>query len=165
MAAGSGRARVPKKRGGSGWTQLPLEGVPPSTRTAAPPSNGEWLEVLVADLAIEFGDVENTPSHREQVKALWRRSGLPESDFARVLVEVRARAKSWRGKIGRAGSEAQPHLKMKAFFLLLKDRVGVVEGSDAALSTVNRFKKVGSETAAPRSPGTAGGRPRDAPRA
>jgi hypothetical protein len=165
MTARSERARVPKKARGAGWTQLSLDGVPSSTRAEAPPSGGEWLEVLVADLAIELGDAENIPAHRERVKELWHRSGLAEADFARVLVEVRARAKSWRGKINRARSEAEPHLKMKAVFLLLKDRLGVVERSDAALSSVNRFKKVGSGPAASRSPSAAGGRPRAAPRA
>jgi hypothetical protein len=124
----------------------------------APPSNGEWLEVLVADLAIELGDVENLPFHRGQVQELWRRSGLPEAEFAKVLVEVRARAKSWRGRINRTRPEAEPDLKMKAFFLLLKDRVGLVEGTGAALSSVNRFKKGGSKSAGPSRSRTAGER-------
>jgi hypothetical protein len=152
MAARSGRARARKTPGGAGWTQLPLGGAP-SAPAEAPPSRGEWLEVLVADLAIEVGDVANIPAHRDRVKELWRRSGLAEIDFAR----------SWRGTIGRAGSEAEPELKMKAFFLLLKDRVGVVEGSDAALSSVNRFKRIRSGPVVPRRIGAVGERSPDAP--
>jgi hypothetical protein len=152
----SGRAH--RKTGGSAWTQLSFADMPADSIVGTPPSGGEWLEVLVADLAIELGDVENLPSHRGQVKELWRQSGLPEAEFAKALVEVRARAKGWRGRINRARPEAEPDLKMKAFFLLLRDRVGLVEGTGAALSSVNRFKRGGARSAGPSRPRTAGER-------
>lgn len=143
MAGNSKRGRAPQ--GGpqaSAWTQLSFEDQHPTNRLDAPPSSGEWLEVLVADLAIELGDVERIPSYREQVKELWRRSELSEADFARALLEVRARARSWRGKVNHARSDAEPGLKMKAFFLLLRDRVGLIGGTGESLSSVNQFKKV-----------------------
>src|SRR5207245_3062798 len=81
------------------WTQLPLqEPPPPEPPPPAPPAAGEWIDALVADLAIELGDAARTAAHQATARDLWRRSGLPEGEFATVLLAVRAQAKRWTGR-------------------------------------------------------------------
>jgi len=56
----------------------------------------------------------------------WRRSGLPEAAFAEVLWEVRGRLK--RRPAPRQGG-AGP-VRVAAFFVLLRDRLGLIEVAD-----------------------------------
>jgi len=89
--------------------------------------SGEAITVLVADLAAELGDAARAAAHQEAATALWRRSGLPEGEFAKVLWEVRGRLK--RRPATRQGG-AGP-VRVAAFFLLLRDQLGLVEGVEA----------------------------------
>jgi hypothetical protein len=91
-----------------------------------PPVSGEVVAVLVADLAAELGDAANAAVHQEEAAVLWRRSGLPEAAFAKVLWEVRGRVK--RRLATRQG--AGP-VRVAAFFVLLRDRLGLVAGVEA----------------------------------
>jgi hypothetical protein len=88
-----------------------------------PPYEGEFIAALVADLVTELGDSLHTVAHQEAVAALWRRSGLPEAEFAKVLWEVRGHLK--RRPASRQGG-AGP-VRVAAFFVLLRGRLGLVE--------------------------------------
>ena len=78
--------------------------------------------MLVADLAAELGDAAHAAAHQAEAAALWRRSGLPEAEFAKALWEVRGRLK--RRPAPRQGG-AGP-IRVAAFFVLLRDRLGLV---------------------------------------
>jgi hypothetical protein len=107
------------------WTQLPLVEPP----APAPPPAGEWIDTLVADLAIELGDAERTAAHQTAARDLWRRSGRAEGEFAKTLLVVRTQAKRWAGQ--RAAAPAGgASVRMGAFFLLLRDRLGLLEATD-----------------------------------
>jgi hypothetical protein len=54
------------------------------------------------------------------------RSDLPEGAFAKVLLAVRGRAKRWAGQRAAAPADGSP-ARMGAFFLLLRDRLGLLE--------------------------------------
>jgi hypothetical protein len=108
------------------WTQLPLA-EPPVSPT--PPAAGEWIDALVADLAIELGDADRSVAHQAAARDLWRRSGLDEGAFARVLLAVRTRAKGWGGRRAAAPADGSS-ARMGAFFLLLRDRLGLIETAD-----------------------------------
>jgi hypothetical protein len=116
-----------KGRAAAGWTQLRLEepaatGAPAPTERRMPAISGEFIAALVADLAAELGDAAHAGAHQEEAAALWRRSGLPEAQFAKVLWEVRGRLK--RRPAPRQGG-AGP-VRVAAFFVLLRDRLGLV---------------------------------------
>jgi hypothetical protein len=119
-------ARKQKKSAG-GWTQLRLEdstptSPPPPAERAMPPYQGEFVAALVADLVAELGDATHTTTHQAEAAALWRRSGLPEAQFAKVLWEVRGRLKRRPATRQGAGS-----VRVAAFFVLLRDWLGLVE--------------------------------------
>jgi len=67
-------------------------------------------------------DSTHAAAHQEEAAALWRRSGLPEAEFAKVLWEVRGRLK--RRPVPRQGGSGP--VRAAAFFLLLRDRLGLV---------------------------------------
>jgi hypothetical protein len=120
------RARK-QKTGAAGWTQLRLEEPAPApVARPLPPISGEVIAVLIADLGAELGDTAHAAVHQETAAALWRRSGLPEAEFAKVLWEVRGRLK--RRPAMREG--AGPG-RIAAFFVLLRDRLGLVEEAEA----------------------------------
>jgi hypothetical protein len=108
------------------WTQLPLT-EPPAP--PPPPAAGEWIDALVADLAIELGDGDRTGTHQAAVRELWRRSGLAEGEFAKALLTVRAQTKRWRGRRAAAAADGAS-VRMGAFVLLLRDRLGLVDAID-----------------------------------
>lgn len=110
------------------WTQLPL--AEPQV-PAPPPAAGEWIDALVADLAIELGEPERTVAHQAAARDLWRRSGLDEGAFAAVLLAVRTRARGWVGRPV-AMPAGDSSVRMGAFFLLLQDRLGLVEATNPA---------------------------------
>jgi hypothetical protein len=119
-------------RAAAGWTQLRLEEPapaerPPPAERSMPASEGEFIAALVADLVTELGDALHTVAHQEAVAVLWRRSGLPEAQFAKVLWEVRGRLK--RRPAPRQGG-AGP-VRVAAFFVLLRDRLGLVEEGES----------------------------------
>jgi hypothetical protein len=68
-----------------------------------PPSEGEFIAALVADLVTELGDALHTVAHQEAVAALRRRSGLAEAAFAEVLCgqdpQARAGAEQLLGRV------------------------------------------------------------------
>jgi hypothetical protein len=90
-----------------------------------PPISGEVIAVLVADLAAELGDAAHASVHQAEAAALWRRSGLPEAEFAKVFWAVRRRLKGRPAARQDAGS-----VRVAAFFVLLRDRLGLVEGAE-----------------------------------
>jgi hypothetical protein len=122
-------ARKRKKSAASaGWTQLRLEEPPPApapVERPLPAISGEVIAVLVADLAAELGDAANAGVHQAEAAALWRRSGLPEAEFAKVLWDVRGRLK--RRPANRRGAGA---VRIAAFFVLLRDQLGLVEEAE-----------------------------------
>src|SRR5262245_10979985 len=80
----------------AGWTQLRLEEPAPASvplERPLPAVSGEIVAVLVADLAAELGDAAHAAAHQETATVLWRRSGLPEGEFVRMVWEVRGRLK------------------------------------------------------------------------
>jgi hypothetical protein len=83
----------------------------------------------VADLAIELGDADRTAAHQAAARDLWRRSGLGEGDFAKTLLVVRTQAKRWSGRRGAAPAGGSS-VRMGAFVLLLRDRLGLIEPAD-----------------------------------
>ena len=91
-----------------------------------PPAGGEVVAALVADLAAELGDAASAAAHQEEAAALWRRSGLPEAEFAKVLWEVRGRLR--RRPAARQGGAGA--VRVAAFFVLLRDRLGLIEVAD-----------------------------------
>ena len=114
-----------KGRAAADWTQLRLEAPaaaerPGPAKRTLPAISGEFIAALVADLAAELGDAAHAAAHQEAVAVLWRRSGLPEAQFAKVLWAVRGRPK--RRPAPRQGG-AGP-LRVAAFFVLLRDRLG-----------------------------------------
>jgi hypothetical protein len=90
-----------------------------------PAFDGEVIAVLMADLAAELGDAAHAAAHQEAAMALWRRSGLPEGEFAKVLWEVRGRLK----RRPATRQDASP-VRVAAFFVLLRDRLGLVEENE-----------------------------------
>jgi hypothetical protein len=121
------------------WTQLPL--AEPPAPPPAPPAAGEWIDALVADLAIELGDAERAAAHQAAARDLWRRSGLREGEFAKVLLAVRGQAKRWAGRRSAAPAGGPP-VRMGAFFLLLRDRLGLIDATDPPR---RRRSRVGDE--------------------
>jgi hypothetical protein len=99
-----------------------------------PAPNGEFITALVADLAAELGDATHAAAHEAEAAALWRRSGLPEAEFAKVLWEVRGRLK--RRPAPRQGG-AGP-VRVAAFFVLLRDRLGLVETAEPGAPAARR---------------------------
>jgi hypothetical protein len=116
----------------AGWTQLRLaEPAPAPVKPPLPAVSGEIVAALVADLAAELGDAAHAAAHEAEAAALWRRSGLPEGEFAKVLWEVRGRLK--RRPATRQG--AGP-VRVAAFFVLLRDRLGLVEETEPGATVV-----------------------------
>ena len=125
MARPTGRKR--QGRAAAGWAQMRLEEPvsverPVPAKRPMPAISGEFIAALVADLAAELGDAAHAATHQEEAAVLWRRSGLPEAQFAKVLWEVRGRLK--RRPVPRQGG-AGP-VRVAAFFVLLRDRLGLV---------------------------------------
>jgi hypothetical protein len=119
----------------AGWMQLRLvEPASAPVERRLPPVSGEVIAVLVADLAAELRDAAHTGVHQVEATELWRRSGLPEGEFAKVLWEVRGRLK--RRPAPRQGG-AGP-VRVAAFFVLLRDRLGLVEGTEPGASSARR---------------------------
>ena len=113
----------------AGWTQLRLEEPAPTpapVERPLPAMSGEVVAVLVADLAAELGDAAHAAAHQAEAAALWRRSGLPEGEFAKVLWEVRGRLK--RRPAPRQGGAGG--VRVAAFFVLLRDRLGLVAAAE-----------------------------------
>ena len=131
MAKTPARKRT-KSGAPAGWTQLRLEEPAPApVGHRLPAVSGEVVAVLMADLAAELGDAADAAAHQAEAAALWRRSGLPEAAFAKVFWEVRRRLK--RRPTARQG--AGP-VRVAAFFVLLRDRLGLVGEAEPGASVV-----------------------------
>jgi hypothetical protein len=128
-------ARKRQGRGPAGWTQLRLEEpAQASAERPMPAVSGEVVAALVADLAAELEDAAHAAAHQEEAAALWRRSGLPEAQFAKVLWEVRGRLKRRPAPYqGGAGP-----VRAAAFPVLLRDRLGLVDTAEPGAPPARR---------------------------